>query len=111
MIARHTRSAVRPAKTKLAMFVAVACAVGVQAQAADEGPTSPTDTAPLDEIVVTARLRNERVQEVPDTIAVLSTDFMVRNQVETLKDVTLLLPNVGISESLSPGSSFINIRG
>ncbi len=80
------------------------------AWAADQPPAGPGDNS-LDEIVVTARLRSERVQDIPDTIAVISPDIMVRDQVTTLKDVTLLLPNVGISESLSPGSSFINIRG
>jgi iron complex outermembrane receptor protein len=110
-IARYTRSVARPAKMTLVALVAT-CASGAASWAADVGPTAtPAADAPLDEIVVTARLRSERLQDIPDTIAVISPDFMVRNQVETLKDVTLLLPNVGISESLSPGSSFINIRG
>lgn len=81
------------------------------AWSADSVTAAGLAETPLDEIVVTARLRSERVQDIPDTIAVISPDLMVRDQVVTLKDVTLLLPNVGISESLSPGSSFINIRG
>jgi iron complex outermembrane receptor protein len=109
-IARFTQGFAWPVKSTIAVFIAAASAGALQAWAAD-APPAPAGDAPLDEIVVTARLRSERVQDIPDTIAVINPDFMVRNQVQTLKDVSLLLPNVGISESLSPGSSFINIRG
>lgn len=103
----RARNCVRSTTLYGSVLAALTAAAGAWA---DDPPTNPSDNS-LGEIVVTARLRSERVQDIPDTIAVISPDIMVRDQVTTLKDVSLLLPNVGISESLSPGSSFINIRG
>jgi iron complex outermembrane receptor protein len=109
--ANGSQGFVRAVNLKVAIAIALGCAGSTATWAADAPAMTSTDDNSLGEIVVTARLRSERVQDIPDTIAVINPDFMVRNNVETLKDVTLLLPNVGISESLSPGSSFINIRG
>jgi iron complex outermembrane receptor protein len=106
-----TQGFVRAVNVKVAIAIVLGSAGSTAARAADAPASGSTDDNSLGEIVVTARLRSERVQDIPDTIAVINPDFMVRNNVETLKDITLLLPNVGISESLSPGSSFINIRG
>jgi iron complex outermembrane receptor protein len=106
-----TQGFVRAVNVKVAIAIVLGSVGSTAARAADAPASGSTDDNSLGEIVVTARLRSERVQDIPDTIAVINPDFMVRNNVETLKDITLLLPNVGISESLSPGSSFINIRG
>ena len=105
--ATDVREYARLANVHLAIVTALVCASVPTTWAAE----APGDGNTLDEIVVTARLRSEKVQDIPDTIAVINADSIERNNVETLKDVSLLLPNVGISESLSPGSSFINIRG
>ncbi len=102
------------ARLEFAQILLLAGLVGASFPTLAQVPpeVNPSEESPsLNEVVVTARLRSERVQDIPDTIAVLNPDFIVRNQIETIKDVTLLLPNVGISESLSPGSSFVNIRG
>lgn len=108
----HSQGWVRSAIAAIAALGSAAWTGNGAALAADGPATAaqPADTA-VEEVVVTARLRSERVQDIPDTIAVMKPEFLEQNQVATLKDVTLLMPNVGISESLSPGSSFINIRG
>lgn len=113
--ATSTAGIVRLKFCEIALLAVLTCAsTGTWAQNAT-GPDAAADASSsnggLAEIVVTARMRRERVEDVPNTIAVIDPGFMVRNQVQTIKDVTLLLPNVGISESLSPGSSFVNIRG
>lgn len=107
----RSQGCTRSAIAKIALFSGTLLAGNNFAWATD----APAGVAPeensVEEVVVTARLRSERVQDIPDTIAVIRPEFLERNQVATIKDVTLLMPNVGISESLSPGSSFINIRG
>jgi iron complex outermembrane receptor protein len=65
----------------------------------------------LEEITVTARKRDENLQNVPDSIIALSGDFIEKTNIRAMRDVTAKLPNVSIVESLNPGSTFVNIRG
>lgn len=82
---------------------AFGCAHAAQAQQA------PTPSA-LDEVVVTARGFAEVLADVPDTVSVMSSAAIEKKGVSQLKDVALSLVNVGISESLNAGSSFVSVR-
>ncbi|MEX2525254.1 MAG: TonB-dependent receptor [Gammaproteobacteria bacterium] len=65
----------------------------------------------LEEVVVTARKREENLQDIPDTIVALSADTIERSHIVMVRDVTARIPNVSIEESLSPTSTFIGVRG
>ena len=65
----------------------------------------------LEEIRVTARKRSEDLQQIPDSVAALSAETIVRANVIQVRDVTARFPNVSIEESLSPTSTFIGVRG
>jgi iron complex outermembrane receptor protein len=84
--------------------------LGVSAQTAPATIASAAEPASPD-IVVTGRFRNEQLNAIPEAVSVLTAAALEQNNVKTLKDVTLLLPNVGISESLNPASTFISVRG
>ena len=65
----------------------------------------------LEEVIVTARKRMENLQVVPDTVVAFSADTINQANMVQVRDVTSMIPNVSIEESLSPTSTFIGIRG
>ncbi|MET0498644.1 MAG: TonB-dependent receptor [Steroidobacteraceae bacterium] len=91
------------------------------AAAADEQPGSPasiksnthqgiTDTAQLNEIIVTATRRDERLQDVPGQISAISGATLDQLQARTLADFAAFTPGVSFLTS-TPVSNIIVIRG
>jgi iron complex outermembrane recepter protein len=71
---------------------------------------APTDAT--EEVIVTARRREESLQEVPLAVTALSADQLETQSVRTLEDVTALVPNIKINSGRAT-SNTINayIRG
>ncbi len=92
------RSAVRAAGAAAAL---VALAAPLQAPAQD---------ATIEEIVVTAQKRTERLVDVPVSISVFSDDAIDQTGVRELKDIADYIPNLGISEG-NDFRSTVTIRG
>ncbi len=67
----------------------------------------------LEEVVVTARRREENLQEVPVAITALSAEDLEIRSIENIKDLQLFLPNVDIrGGGITGGTSGIfTIRG
>ena len=65
----------------------------------------------LEEIVVTAQRRDERLQDVPVAVSVVSGDFLVENQVRTLQDLGATVPGLVVTNSVNYGSAPLSIRG
>jgi len=63
------------------------------------------------EIVVTARKRAERAENVPDSLVVINEASLENMQVHQAADIGKLFPNVGLRQDLSVTSTFIAIRG
>ena len=63
----------------------------------------------IEEIIVTAQRRNERLQDVPISMSVFDDEFLKQQSVTDFRDVTIFTPNVRIDSS----GRFpdINIRG
>lgn len=77
---------------------------------ADTSPTTQTeDSAPANEIVVTAQGRKQRLRDVPISASVESGEALVKNNITNLEQVAARLPNVRIAQA--PLSDFINVRG
>ncbi len=71
-------------------------------------------TAPspaLEEIVVTARKRNENFQDVPITMDVFTAQEIAAAGIETPRDFIAMVPNMTLVETQNIGNSFITIRG
>ena len=62
------------------------------------------------DIVVTARQREERLQDVPIAVTAVSGDFLKDQQVNTVRDVAAYAPGL-IINSDSASRSFVSIRG
>lgn len=65
----------------------------------------------IGEIVVTVRQRAESVQDVPGTVAVLSTDQIEAAGVQRARDFIALTPGVSIVNAAEVADSQVNIRG
>jgi iron complex outermembrane receptor protein len=70
-------------------------------------------SAALEEIVVTARRREENLQQVPIAITALSTEDLEMRNIENTEDLNVLLPNVDIRGSGTNGaaSGVFAVRG
>src|SRR5688572_6478535 len=99
--------------SKSALQLAVAHAMGIAAfgiaggGAALAQPTSAAanaDVAP-EEVVVTARRREESLQEVPIAVTALSAAQLETLNVRTLEDITALAPNIKVNPGRATSST------
>ena len=95
---------------RIASAGALACAIpaaGVAAQDVEHA-TGPT----LEEIVVTARSREESLLDVPDTVTVFSEASIEQYGIDEYFDFIRVTPGLSFVEaSQSPGIALLNIRG
>ncbi len=88
-----------------ALLSAIAFAVALN-------PTSPShaqESAIMENILVTATRREESLQDIPAAISAVSGDQFEFQQINDLRDLGFVVPNVQITGSLD--QTFINIRG
>ena len=91
----------------------IAFAGALAALATSAYADTATDTADTDltEVVVTARLRSESLQEVPVAVDVFSAKTLQDAGVKDYSDFVAMTPNVSLVEAESVGQSFLTIRG
>ena len=65
----------------------------------------------LEEIVVTARKRNENFQDVPMSVDVFTAQEIAAAGIESPRDFIAMVPNMTLVETQNIGNSFITIRG
>lgn len=93
------------ATTALATMMPVAA----YAQAAPQGDTA--DAGGSDEIIVTARRRNESLQDVPVAVAAISGEALANSGVADLTRVSSLVPSLVIGRAATGSSANIYLRG
>ena len=82
----------------------------VMAQAAPA--TEPADTSTkLEEVVVTARKRNESFQDVPIAVDAFTAQDIHAAGIENPRDFIAMVPNMTLVETQNVGNAFITIRG
>ena len=71
----------------------------------------PDDSAELiPEVVVTARKREERLQDIPVSVSAISGQMLEEKQITQAKDIAAITPSLNITSD-SVSRSFIDIRG
>ena len=65
----------------------------------------------LEEIVVTARKRTERLQDVPVSVTAFTAETLERRGVSSLSDVIRNTPGIQLTEGFSPQDQRVAIRG
>jgi iron complex outermembrane recepter protein len=74
-------------------------------------PVLAADSDTLEEIVVTARKRDEALQSVPVTVDAFTEQTIQSAGIETPRDFVAMVPNMTLVEVQNVGNSFITIRG
>jgi len=70
-----------------------------------------TQPASLEEIVITARRRDESFQSVPITVNVFTAQQIQSAGIESPRDFVAMVPNMTMVEVQNVGNSFITVRG
>ena len=114
MTRKFSRTAFAALNSGAALLALLAAA---PAFAADEGKVAATEAGDLGDagdageaIVVTARRREEQVQDVPISIAVVSAESLEKTGNFSLNQIQQLVPSLQVI-STNPRNSNINIRG
>ena len=94
-------------ENQLGLLLAVSClGAGAAAVAADSGG----DATQIEEIVITAQKRTERVQDIPVSAAVVSSESLQNNNVSDISDLNKLVPSVNLNGTFN-GRVPMGIRG
>lgn len=97
----------------LALSISLALAGQASAQnvaAAADSPAAKPE-GQLEEIIVTARKRNERLQDVPVTVAAFTGEELARQSIGSIQQVADRTPQLVISTTATPSNGVINLRG
>ena len=89
-------------------MAAVAVALSLPAMAQNRGETG---AGVLEEVVVTARRRNESALESPIAVTAFNAQMIDDAGIQRVEDVIQLTPNVTLATSQGIGTSFLSIRG
>lgn len=76
------------------------------AAAQDAAPASVSE----DEVVVTARKREERLQDVPIAVTAVTAEAIEREQINSVKEIAAYTPGLNITTD-AVGRAFLSIRG
>ncbi|MBW4330482.1 TonB-dependent receptor [Stakelama sp. CBK3Z-3] len=102
-------------KTLLACGCTAITLIPASAYARQETKSAPTPAtqvpqAETKDIVVTARQREESLQDVPISVTAVSGDMIKDQQLTTVKDVQAFTPGLNVNSD-SAGRAFVSIRG
>ncbi|HVW69992.1 MAG TPA: TonB-dependent receptor [Steroidobacteraceae bacterium] len=80
--------------------------------AAQEATNTPSSSEPagLEEIVITAQKRTERLQDVPVSAAVVSSDQLANSNISDVSDLNKLVPSLNINGTIN-GRAPMGMRG
>ena len=111
-----TKSATQRGRWGSALFAAIA--IGLVTSASGEESTRQTDVdttanakADIEEIVVTARRRQESEQRIPITVDVLGGEKLSALGIQRLSDLQYYVPNLTINSGFGASNPQIAIRG
>lgn len=90
----------------------VATLAAVPAFAQTTSPPPIEDATRLDEVVVTARRREENLQDVPGSVSALTGDALERRNITGLRELNAFVPNLSLSEAgTNANGAAVFIRG
>lgn len=78
---------------------------------AQESQVAAVEDVSANEIMVTARLRNERMQDVPVAITALPSETLERYSVANISDMSTFVPGMVVGRQVTGSSASIFLRG
>ena len=97
--------------TSFLALVTIASPATVAAQENESDTRARGGEPSGDTIIVTARRREESLQDVPIAVSAFSAEDLFENQVETVVDLTGQVPNLNVSFITSSTTAIIFLRG
>ena len=95
-----------------ASALAITCACGQAAAQAQTPPTAAAAaSAAVSELVVTAQKREQRLQDVPVVVTVLTDKKLTANNVQSVADLVTLTPGLTSTTNGTEGTTIARIRG
>lgn len=101
----------RIASAGVALAMGMASPAVAQVQQTPEAAASARDDEDAQDIVVTARLRKERLDRVPDSITAFSSRTIEERSLKSLSDYLSITPNAKIVQENDSSTSQVYIRG
>src|SRR5688500_6384633 len=92
-------------------FVMLTCLAALCASAPDLPAQTPTATTSLEEVIVTARKRDEASLDVPVAVNVFTAADIAAAGIERPQDFIDLTPNMTLVQTQNQGTSFVTVRG
>src|SRR5678816_4337846 len=89
----------------------LACSTALCATVPDLHAQTPTATSSLEEVIVTARKRDETSLNVPVAVNVFTAADIAAAGIEKPQDFIDLTPNMTMVQTQNQGTSFITVRG
>lgn len=108
---------IRVARGAACSLAALSCALAAPAFAQDQAPAAQAETAQpggtggLADIVVTARKRQESVQDVPVAVTALSAEMIQKQDLTSLEKVAARTPNFTVGRASNGSGAQLTLRG
>jgi outer membrane receptor protein involved in Fe transport len=84
---------------------------GVLPITAQEAPAETTDERGIEVITVTARKKEENIQDIPIAVSAFSADDLATSNIDDVADVQFNVPNLSYTKTNFSGAGNISIRG
>ena len=95
--------------TPIALAVAAALTAGTTALAQEATSNQPSVVA-LQEVVVTAQKREEKLHDVPMGVTAITAEELQKQQLVSLEDLKSKVPDLSLTE-VQPGETRLTLRG
>jgi iron complex outermembrane receptor protein len=105
------RSKYRSLALCCASLATLAWGVGAQAQTDNDGTSAANQAGQLDEVVVTARRREERLQDVPTAMTAFTPERLQEAQVTTARQLVGFVPSLNINSGNQRDFQRFALRG
>lgn len=96
---------------RVALAAGAVFAANMSVPACAVAQTVDTETEPVTEVIVTARRSEERLQDVPISITVLSQERLTQNNVTKAEDLATLTPSLSVNNNFGSENASFGIRG
>ncbi len=89
----------------------LAAACGVSAAVMAHAALAQETTTSVNEVVVTAQKRSQNVQDVPEQVSVVSSQFIDQLHATSLADISGYVPGLELASGGAPGETALGLRG
>jgi outer membrane receptor protein involved in Fe transport len=99
-----------PRISRLSVAVLAAAAAAVPGARADDASATSSGASALQEVVVTAQKREERLHDVPMGVTAITAEDLQNQQLTSLNDLASRVPGLSLTD-VQPGQTRLTLRG